>query len=241
MFLPNTLFVIGAGASHELGLPLGTGLKLKIASKLSFIDLQRHSGEVPLAYRQKYRAIHGLDIGAHPEFGDYETVKKNLHAWSQIERGIHFSSSVDNYLHTRRGDDRIQAAAKSAICLIIAEAESKLPKIGDRSLSGWLRRSDKDGHPTSWTQHFSEILFSGVEEDRIESALKEIKIVSFNYDRCIEKFVAIAIQSIYNVPTDRAESLASKLEVLHPYGSLEPVLKVLESRESVVISVWPCA
>jgi len=36
MFQPNTVFVLGAGASHEVGLPLGSELKRIIANKLDF-------------------------------------------------------------------------------------------------------------------------------------------------------------------------------------------------------------
>ncbi len=56
----------------------------------------------------------------------------------------------------------------------------------------------------------------------IQTIFENIKIISFNYDRCIEHFLGHWIASIYG-PTVPLGDLMSKLEILRPYGSVAPL------------------
>ena len=62
MFKPNTVFIVGAGASYELGFPTGASLKDEIASTLYFepTTLNRtdpiKDSDIPI-----YQQIHGID------------------------------------------------------------------------------------------------------------------------------------------------------------------------------------
>jgi hypothetical protein len=43
-------------------------------------------------------------------------------------------------------------------------------------------------------------------------------VVNFNYDRCLEQFLWLALQQLYVIGEDRAATLIGKLKIFHPYG-----------------------
>jgi SIR2-like domain len=50
---------------------------------------------------------------------------------------------------------------------------------------------------------------------------KQLSIINFNYDRCIEQFFFYALQNLYQMNEGQAaELLNANLRIYHPYGSL---------------------
>ena len=45
-------------------------------------------------------------------------------------------------------------------------------------------------------------------------------IVSFNYDRCIEQFLHLALQNYFSIDSGTAASTISNIEIHHPYGKV---------------------
>ncbi|MGE0651471.1 MAG: hypothetical protein AB7P12_06955 [Alphaproteobacteria bacterium] len=135
MFESPITFVIGAGASAEVGLPLGSDLKAEIAKRLSLTPNHpsaRGSGdhEIPEA----------LTFFIHELGGNADDFNNYIIAGHQIAEAMPFSISIDNYLDSQRGDARIERCGKLAICRAITEAE---------------RRSDLCINPRSNTSRFS--------------------------------------------------------------------------------------
>jgi hypothetical protein len=58
--------------------------------------------------------------------------------------------------------------------------------------------------------------FEGVSKSALKSALRRFSIISFNYDRCIEQFIRVAIENLYSLKASEADEIASGLQVIHP-------------------------
>lgn len=113
MFKTNTVFVLGAGASYECGLPLGIGLSEVIRQKVDirFDDFGRvaRSGDQRL-YEMIKRNVK-TDVPAHQKAG-----------WA-IRDGIRFASSIDDFLERHFTDELMVRYGKMAIIASILEAE----------------------------------------------------------------------------------------------------------------------
>src|SRR5260221_13137659 len=105
MFPSKTVFIIGAGASNEVGLPVGSQLKALIGDKL---DLRFQAGYRPVG--QGDLAI--LDVlrqGVQTKLNDY------LAAGWRIRDGLPLSSSIDDFIDAHRDDQLVAQCGKVAI------------------------------------------------------------------------------------------------------------------------------
>ncbi len=207
MFRPNTVIVIGAAASVNFGFPLGKSLKAAVSDRLElkFNDLD---GSVCLNRDEK--RIYGFGILNR----DHDWARAGL----SINRGLTFASSIDHFLHMRASDCKLVKLGKRAIAQIIADREAACTKL---HLLESGRKPDVYRFDDTWLQTFAEICFEDVTLDRIPEALQAVSIVSFNYDRCVEQFVRLAISALYAVDFPLACKLADEnFQVLYPYGSL---------------------
>src|SRR5262249_47829985 len=122
MFRSKTVFILGAGASHEVGLPVGDGLKQTIATKLDlrFEHFGKPIGKGDLTILEVLRRKYPSEIN------DY------LHACWRIRDGVGLSSSIDDFIDTHRDDQGVAACGKIAICRSILEAERRSKLFYDR-------------------------------------------------------------------------------------------------------------
>jgi hypothetical protein len=112
---PRTLFIIGAGASHEAGLPLGAELIEIVASKLNF------------------RIEHGSlreDSGARDILDVFQQLTQTrdgmqalIDAASRVRDGVIFSKSIDSFIDVHRDNKNIQLCGKLAIAKTILDSE----------------------------------------------------------------------------------------------------------------------
>ena len=122
MFNSKTLFVVGAGASAELGLPTGTELKRLIAHTvdLRFEDFQRqtHGDKLIFQALRKHLSLFPNQSGVAP----YQN------AGRQIKEAMPLAPSIDNFIDVHRHDDRIALMGKLAItrCILRAERSSSI-------------------------------------------------------------------------------------------------------------------
>ncbi len=65
-----------------------------------------------------------------------------------------------------------------------------------------------------------KMLVERIDLDEIESVFDNVSFITFNYDRCIQRFLYVALQKYYGIDSGRAANLISKLEIIHPYGSI---------------------
>lgn len=211
MFQNNTVFVVGAGASSEVGFPVGDKLRDEIASSVRFrLDQWGHvqSG------RESEALFHS--ILRIPSLG--KNRDRIATAASKIAGGIGFTASVDTFLEIHASDQDIQACAKAAICKIIADHERKSPLHVDQS--NLYNVMDTSGLKDTWLQELSPLLFEKIDPERLKDAFAPVKFVAFNYDRCIEWYVFNALKGLYFLDANQAAEVAQHLIVHHPYGTI---------------------
>lgn len=224
MFKKKTTFVIGAGASCELGLPSGEGLKTQIIDLLS-PSRDNHYGFSASSMQQSMAALLKQKLS-----NKWQDMQPYINAAEKIRRGLPLAMSIDNYLHTHQDDEHLVAVGKMAIGLSILSSEGDCHLFGRNYYSSLLTESrertpDLSGEhlAESWYPSFAKILMSQVQVRDIAAAFKNVRFIIFNYDRCFEQYLWLALQSYFNIDGNTAASVLSEVEFLHPYGSLGPL------------------
>ncbi len=119
----KTVYVIGAGASAEVNLPTGAGLKEKISELLNFslnnfqdlIDGDRHIYNALMTnIGDEMRAVYAM-----PEY---------ILAANHIREALPQAISIDNFMDTQSGNRYIELVGKLAIArsILMAERNSAL-------------------------------------------------------------------------------------------------------------------
>ncbi|KAB0679231.1 hypothetical protein [Aureimonas leprariae] len=209
MFKRKTVFIVGAGGSKEVHFPVGGELKYTIAGKVnfSFADgFNLSSGD-----RKIYSAIRSREQAGIRDFNPWWT------AGRMISAAMPQASSIDNFLHTHSKKPEIVEVGKLAIAASILEAEKSSPLYIDTR-----RRADLDfqGLPTTWHTIFVEMLAEYADADNLDAIFDNVSFITFNYDRCIEHYVAEALRNYFLIHQEQAYELASKMRIFHPYGQV---------------------
>lgn len=202
--MTRTVFVVGARASKEARLPVGSELRALIASA---VEIRYERG------RQK---------GGSIEIGDViqtcvPNPKECLNAAAKIRSAMPLAISIDNFLDAHNEDKSIELVGKLAIVRTILQAErdSILWPVSTRP-----DRLDFQVLSSTWYNRFWQLLTENCRLSGLEQRLQRVALVVFNYDRCIETFLLHAIQTYYHVSHEHAVSLLGKLQIFHPYGSI---------------------
>lgn len=212
MFKDRTVFVVGAGASAEIGFPVGSQLAEIIAGlfhfKIGFGRMEECDWPIWNAWRSKFEK-------------DNDELNAHINAGRQIANGIFLSRSIDNYLYQHGHDERITFCGKSAIvrAILKAEQDSKL-KVDplDRHSGADVRNVDG-----TWYAEFARILMDRRRKDDLENLFQGISVICFNYDRSIEHFLVYAIASLYAIEPEQAKYVVDTLKIFRPYGSVGPL------------------
>jgi hypothetical protein len=207
MFKRRTLFVIGAGASAEVGLPVGTGLARNIREKLK---LERTDyGEFSVSDRGLFDQLRR----AHPK-----EVNSYLDAYGKIHAGILLSNSIDDFLHIHRDDKYVVELGKAAIVRAILEAEANSHLYVDQS--NIYNIPDYTRIIGTWYIKLLRILGSGTIAPDASKTLDEVAFIIFNYDRCVEHVLEYGLQQLYAINKDEARKIVNAATIIHPYGSI---------------------
>lgn len=207
--MPQTVFILGAGASAEVGLPLGDQLAHQIGSLLDlrYDDFGRLSGGDPqIAEALRRRAKTPQQIDAY------------VHAARRISDAMPLAASIDNFLDAHRGNEHIELCGKLAIVRSILQAE--------RGSSLYLdpRRPDIPlnlrGIRDAWFRLFWRVFCEGCTVGEFVARAQAVSFIVFNYDRCLEHFLYHAAQHYYGMNGDAAAILINPLKFHHPYGSV---------------------
>lgn len=67
------------------------------------------------------------------------------------------------------------------------------------------------------------LLFDGVSKDQLGDVFTNLSIISFNYDRCLQQGLVLALHNLYHLDLSSCHDLVDKLEIVYPYGSLGPL------------------
>jgi hypothetical protein len=206
MFKRRTLFVIGAGASQELKMPVGTELAKAIYKKL---DFQRHQGG----------SVSAEDHAFLQELKDTYRLRPNdwFAASRLIHNGILLTHSVDEFLEIHQENALVKAIGKAAIVKCIVEAE--------RSSNLQPHRTDFDvlTLENTWHIRFWRQLVQGV---KLRQIFDNVSFIVFNYDRCLEYFLLHALQNLFDISEEDAYSILDDLTIIHPFGDIGPLKKV---------------
>jgi hypothetical protein len=207
MFSPRTVFVVGAGASFEVGLPLGTDLRKAIKKTLHFADNQGFRDQ---EVREAVRELSSTAARA----SDF------AHAAHRLIDGIDHVSSIDTFLDIHQENEAIVLLGKLAIAIVILREESKsalATRFQIFPLRSGLSANPSHSYDSSWYVPLGELLTQGVALQDVDEIFRNISFITFNYDRCIETYAEHLLRQAYGLG-DRAREIASRLDVLHTYG-----------------------
>jgi len=203
MFNRKTALIIGAGASAEFNMPVGTQLMSQIADLLRFGTARsdpRFRGQM-FEFLGKDRAV------------QLEAASPRL--LSLISR----FDSMDEVLHFLSDDLVSIELGKIAIAYQILKAERNSILVG--ALSG--NREATDQCDSSWANGFLRIALSATRRQDYGTIFRNVTVIDFNYDRVLPQYLYSALQRLYGFAEAEARGALGGLKILHPYGSLGPL------------------
>lgn len=212
MFKDNTVFVIGAGASAEFGLPVGSKLLEIIRDDCNIILDQwgayQHGSQTILAHYDKiYGRQHSSQIA--------EINLRLTKSW-QIRDGIESAESIDEYIFRYSNDPIISEVGKLHIAHAISLAEKNSLLMAANFSQFDVRKADK-----TWIWTFAKALMNGVRAEDVDEVGENITIICFNYDRCIEHYLEHALRrGFHDLTYEKAREIVSRINIIHPYGWL---------------------
>jgi hypothetical protein len=210
----KTVFVGGAGASREVGLPTGSELKPVIADKLN----------IKYKFSEPYIPVTGdaAVAGALAQYAkqSQKDVNALLHEAWKIAEAMPQALSIDNFMDAHRKNVGIQLCGKLAIAQAILEAEANSQLFFDDQRQ---EKYDPKKLTDTWYENFFKLLTENVGVEDIETIFENISFVLFNYDRCVEHFLFHSLQNYYRIGQPDASFLLEKLKISHPYGSVGPL------------------
>ena len=130
------------------------------------------------------------------------------------------SRSIDEFLSSHQNDEIVIDCAKAAIALLIARAERN-SHLNDQSSN--LRHTDFVNLSATYLPRLWARLQRGIPIENWESFFYNLRIITFNYDRVVEKFFSLALQRFCKVTAQDADDFIARLSILHVYGSLGSV------------------
>jgi hypothetical protein len=210
VFKSKALFIVGAGASHEVKLPIGTGLKQKIADRLYFYF---DGGYQTQGDRRIWEAIQQHILADKVDQSRNHT--PYLNAGRHISAAMPQSISIDNFLDAHRGNKHIELCGKLGIVSAILEAEKESDLYFDPFKDQKFPRE-----VNAWFTPFFQRLTEGVAREDIDNIFENVSFITFNYDRCIEHYLINALKIYYGIDDARAETILSRLSIHHPYGKV---------------------
>lgn len=223
----KTVFVVGAGASFEMRLPVGAALKEQISDMLSIQHVEGHYGA-----RVKdgviYKALRTAGTWQVPEVALEQTTR----AASHMAYALPLTLSIDNYLHNHNGDKAVEVCGKLAIVRAILEAESNSPLHKPSEMI----MLDFNDCSKAWLVPFMQLVSEDCNLDKLRERLATIVFIVFNYDRCIEQFLIHTIMAIYKLQPQVAAEIVSEVEIYHPYGTVGKLPWLTASRNEAEIS-----
>jgi hypothetical protein len=221
MFRSKTLFIIGAGASCEVGLPAGKELTKIISSKLKS-NFDGHRGfsepkdhEIAEAFRWKIQIPPSPSDALYFPRGE---LQKYCEAADQISKAMPLEPSIDQFIDNHRGNGYIELGGKLAIVKSILEEERKSKIFIDYNKANYSINFDSTDK--TWLNKFIELLCTGCHLDDLHNLFSNVSLLIFNYDRCVEHFLYYGLQVKYGMDDKKTADLLRGLNVIHPYGKV---------------------
>ena len=213
MFQKRTTIVIGAGASQEVGLPIGSELKDKIKSilNITFDQFGMH-------HKSGSYEIYSVLRTIAQEKNEQNKINDYIKACWEIRDSMSQAISIDNYIDARKDNKLIELCGKIAIAEAILKAEKLSSLYIDPN--NIYNKIDFDRIKNTWYNSFFQLITENCSAKSLQSRLSCITLVVFNYDRCIEQFLFHSLQNYYRISKEEAKILVNSINIYHPYGSL---------------------
>jgi hypothetical protein len=207
MFANPTVFVIGAGASAEYRLPLGSALRDRIASAVNY--RYKEDGLLQNGDETLLNAI-------NRQFNSEKTtVDSYIAAGRDLAASMSMHASIDEALQYWSNKPEAVQLGKIAIANEILGAESH------SSLSKNRETGRVDVPQSGWIWPFlSMTLGSDLTREQAEQAFANVTLINFNYDRTVEQYLYWALQQYGRVSADVAANAVTSLKQIRPYGSI---------------------
>lgn len=205
------VYIIGAGASNEVGLPVGDEFKKEIASLLDIqIDIIQRSGDKKIVEALRIHIEHPTSV--------VDVFDAYLNSAWHIRDALPLAKSIDGFVDSQRGNDMIALCGKLAIVRSILKAEktSSLYLDLDKSI-------DFESLNKTWYGHFYKLLTNDSPKGNLAERFRSIVMIIFNYDRCLEHFLYHALLKYYQMSSNEAAGLVQQIKIYHPYGSVGPL------------------
>jgi hypothetical protein len=196
-----TMLIIGAGASAEFGMPVGTQLLQKISELVAF-DPSRPDFSQSISDSFGPERVAELD-----KFGP-ELIKL-IPRFNSIDEVLNFVS--DNPPAIELGKLAIAyeiLMAERQTCMFKAEA-------GDESAV-----SECDA---TWAGHFLRMAIGATRRTDFAKFFRNLTVIDFNYDRVFPQYLYSALIRLYGLSAHQAEQSLAGLDIFHPYGCLGPL------------------
>ncbi|MBN8476307.1 hypothetical protein [Sulfuritalea sp.] len=209
--MKSLVLVLGAGASKEVSLPIGTELKSDIGRLLDIRfehGLRQASGD--------YKIAEALRLIASKEKEQTRNINPFVHMCWRIRDAMPQAISIDNFIDCHADEPKIAVCGKLAIARAILAAEGKSTlTINGRNIHNKL---DFARNAKTWFNSFFQLLTENCRAEDLPARLRSVGVITFNYDRCFEHYLFNAIQNYYGSSADKSAELLTNLEVHHPYG-----------------------
>lgn len=211
--MAKTVFVLGAGASKEVGLPVGAELKRNIAESLN-IRFEHSYNQTGGDY-ELTQALRILVERGTPPSRDINPYLREAH---KIREGMPLAISIDNFMDVHSGNEHMETCGKLAIVSNILKAEDRSTLQVNRTRSD--ATVDFSKVEDTWYVTFFQLLTENCRLKDLAKRLSLVVLVIFNYDRCFEHFFLSALRKTYFLTDAEAMSYLQILKIFHPYGSV---------------------
>jgi hypothetical protein len=213
MIKTKTVFVLGAGAHHPYGLPIGSSLIQKIVEMLP-TKVNDNSN----SFRDSFFEIYGST------FGSIDNILMNF----RHKLSLTGHRSIDSFLAAYASQEGFPEVGKLAVATVLLPLEF-LHKFS------LLDRKNPD---QDWMSFLFSHMLEGCVNKPIEHFLESnsVSFVTFNYDRTLEYLLNVRLVNSFGITTKLALERVKQFPIVHVYGSLGEFNTAALSRKEATIS-----
>ncbi len=205
----STVYIVGAGASREVNLPVGNKLKEDIAR---ILQMDFEYGSFKAGNYELYQTLRRHANNNNDEVNEY------ILACHHIRNNMPLAISIDNFIDSERGNEKLALCGKMAIVEAILKSEKGSKLYFDRNRGS--RSVNFSYLENTWYLPFFRALTENCRAKDLINRFLDITLIIFNYDRCIEHFLFNALKSYYLLDEAQAKEIINNLTIIHPYGSV---------------------
>jgi len=149
------------------------------------------------------------------EVREFPKTNEHLKAGRQLIISAAQAISIDNVIDALE-DPKIELVGKLGIVrsILLAEEGSSNFKVNDhrKDLIDLGRFSE------TWYSSLTKLLTENVRKSEVDGIFKNLEIINFNYDRCLEHYLPISLSAYYGLDVSAIREIMPTLKIHRPYG-----------------------